>query len=669
MSRRATTVALAIVLVAAGWVGATPVGATTIQVANETQYRQALTTLSAAGGGPHRIDVTASFTLTGGTDPTYTGPADLMIAGGGHTISGGGNVRILHSTGTADLVIRDLVLRQGAAAGDDEDGGAVLTEQSVTLQRVTLRDNLAGRWGGGVRADDILATDIVATGNSAGLAGAVFVAVDLEVRGGWVTSNEGHGVLSGEGSRIQGVYAADNLGGAVVNSPGVSGRGFVTDSTFADNEGVAVSFDISGVTIRDSRFERNRGGGVNAGDGELTIERSTFVRNGGASFFGGAFGNGTVVRDSSFIRNESTGQGGGVQAGDDGLEVTNSTFVGNRAPVGAAISAFDASLRFVTVDGNISPGSSVETHHLDALATAIGATEGGGIGCDVDQPVTSRGSNVDGGSSCGFVGAGDQSDVGEPRLGAPRDNGSGRPTAFPLRHSPVLDGVPVGQCSPGTDGRGAVRPFGPACEAGAVEAVFPAHGYRDVPPWLEAAARWITSDANHPVILPGGTGGRFRPNTAMTRGVAAQMLYDAAGAPGRFSAGSCSLSHGDDAHSDAICWVNASGIVDGYSDGTFRPQLQVTRAQLVQWLHSLAGSVTPPAQPDHRFVDVRPGADLAVRWAVQNELVTGYAGHRFRPAASVSRGQAARMLWYLVGTPEAWAEPAAAVPSALFVEG
>lgn len=52
--------------------------ATTISVANETQYRNALATLSSAGATPHVIEITASFDVTDTLgDPTYSGSGSL----------------------------------------------------------------------------------------------------------------------------------------------------------------------------------------------------------------------------------------------------------------------------------------------------------------------------------------------------------------------------------------------------------------------------------------------------------------------------------------------------------------------------------------------------------------------------------------------------------------
>ena len=64
---------------AAAFVPAAPAGATTATVANETQYRNALTTLSGDTSGPHTITLSADIVLSAGTYPTYTGTQDLTL--------------------------------------------------------------------------------------------------------------------------------------------------------------------------------------------------------------------------------------------------------------------------------------------------------------------------------------------------------------------------------------------------------------------------------------------------------------------------------------------------------------------------------------------------------------------------------------------------------------
>ena len=104
-------------------VTAVPVSATTVSVATEQEYRDALDDLSSdITVGPHVIDLTAGFTITLAGDPTYTGTQPLTIEGNGHTIDGGGTHSILfHNTGQA-LAINNLTLTNGKSTGGNRRG-------------------------------------------------------------------------------------------------------------------------------------------------------------------------------------------------------------------------------------------------------------------------------------------------------------------------------------------------------------------------------------------------------------------------------------------------------------------------------------------------------------------------------------------------------------------
>ena len=89
------------------------------------------------------------------------------------------------------------------------------------------------------------------------------------------------------------------------------------------------------------------------------------------------------------------------------------------------------------------------------------------------KAATSKGNNIENGSSCGFGAAGDQ--TAEPLLGPLQDNGGPGPTHALLAGSPALD---HGAACPATDERGVVRPQGAACDVGAYELAPPGGGDR-----------------------------------------------------------------------------------------------------------------------------------------------------------------------------------------------
>ena len=90
------------------------------------------------------------------------------------------------------------------------------------------------------------------------------------------------------------------------------------------------------------------------------------------------------------------------------------------------------------------------------------------------------------------------------------------------------------------------------------------------------------------------------------------------------------------------------GLVTGYSDGTFRPDTPVTRAQFILMLWRMCGK--PAAAKAASFADA--SADWyqdALSWAVEKGYVNGLSDTRFGPDAPITRQQAMAILFRLNG--------------------
>ena len=88
--------------------------------------------------------------------------------------------------------------------------------------------------------------------------------------------------------------------------------------------------------------------------------------------------------------------------------------------------------------------------------------------------------------------------------------------------------------------------------------------------------------------------------------------------------------------------------MQGYGDGTFRPDETATRAQMVTLLYRIAGE---PAVDDSKalpFTDVNLESwyGSALRWAYQNGITTGVSADTFAPDDCVTREQ---MVSFLAG--------------------
>ena len=91
--------------------------------------------------------------------------------------------------------------------------------------------------------------------------------------------------------------------------------------------------------------------------------------------------------------------------------------------------------------------------------------------------------------------------------------------------------------------------------------------------------------------------------------------------------------------------VYDKGLMNGTGEHTFAPNANVTRAMAATVLYRIAGS--PEVEEESPFNDVPEGKYYtnAVIWAQQNEVVNGYPDGTFRPNDNITREQLAAILY------------------------
>ncbi|HET9494308.1 MAG TPA: S-layer homology domain-containing protein [Chloroflexia bacterium] len=96
---------------------------------------------------------------------------------------------------------------------------------------------------------------------------------------------------------------------------------------------------------------------------------------------------------------------------------------------------------------------------------------------------------------------------------------------------------------------------------------------------------------------------------------------------------------------DYIRCLACRGIVIGYSDGTFRPNVDVTRGQAAKIVTNSAGYDDPIPPTTQTFTDVPPGHPfwLYVERAALHGVIGGYSDGTYRPANNMTRGQLAKV--------------------------
>ena len=137
----------------------------------------------------------------------------------------------------------------------------------------------------------------------------------------------------------------------------------------------------------------------------------------------------------------------------------------------------------------------------------------------------------------------------------------------------------------------------------------------------------------------------FAPQTPMTRGmivtVLRSLLDESAEKPAAFPD-----VKPEDWYAEGAAWAAEAGVAVGYPDGRFGPNDPVTREQLALMLYQAMGA---PAVREEQLTfadraDVSPYALTAIRWAVQNGVLSGVGENRLNPGGTATRAEGAAML-------------------------
>lgn len=108
----------------------------------------------------------------------------------------------------------------------------------------------------------------------------------------------------------------------------------------------------------------------------------------------------------------------------------------------------------------------------------------------------------------------------------------------------------------------------------------------------------------------------------------------------------------------AVDWASSVGVVTRPADGKFSPSSTATRGVLALWaFRAFAGGDLPAgAVPGGGFADMTGSTETAaaVSWAAAAGIVDGYSDGTFRPGSTATRRVTVKMLYAAAGTPAAW---------------
>lgn len=496
----------------------------------ETAFDNALVTAS-NGGGVITFNCGQATKTIALTTAKIVNLGNVTIDGGNRIIlTAGATERHFFAGSGITFRLRNITLRQGDSL---VSGGAIeASGVQVFLDNVQLLANRSAVTGGAIYCFDGALTVVNSrfVDNRAGTGGAIFndgctvviqntlfednQAVDAIGRGGAI-ENAPLGALTVRSSRFTANQALD--GGALYVASGATAE-LDSVSLTGNGGGHGGGIENSGVlTLTNSLLDSNsvtgsggglwnlggtalvrrtiitgntagEGGGVNTYGAALVLHDVNLTDNVANSSHGGGLyhGGGTAfVTNATISGNQASaagGNGGGIyQSADDNLTLTNVTLANNQANLfGGGLYHFGryAILTYVTIGGN-SAGAAGNAIYEDspmaganpgvvqiASSVIFGATNN----CDGGL-FQSLGHNISKGSCAALNAATDQENIaGDLRLGALKYNGgaAAMQTMLPQVNSPLVDAA--GDCTGNPqDQRGVPRPYGAACDVGAVE--------------------------------------------------------------------------------------------------------------------------------------------------------------------------------------------------------
>ena len=152
-------------------------------------------------------------------------------------------------------------------------------------------------------------------------------------------------------------------------------------------------------------------------------------------------------------------------------------------------------------------------------------------------------------------------------------------------------------------------------------------------------------------LMNGISATTFAPGNTLSRAMLAQVLWNLEGSPEVSSITEYSDVASDAWYYDAVQWATAEGIVDGYGNGIYGSEDDITREQMAAMLYRYAQyksyDITRGGMAIREYADydqISGYALEAMDWAVNAGLINGTSETTLDPKGTATRAQAAAML-------------------------
>ncbi len=159
--------------------------------------------------------------------------------------------------------------------------------------------------------------------------------------------------------------------------------------------------------------------------------------------------------------------------------------------------------------------------------------------------------------------------------------------------------------------------------------------------WAKDAITYISQKG----IMNGIDENNFAPDEKLTRGMLVTMLYRLSGDDAKGENGFSDISS-DAWYKDAAIWASENGITDGYGNGKFGADDEVTREQLAVFLKRYADlkKMEFSTEDTQNFEDahkISSWAKDAILWAKVSGILSGRENNTFDPLSGATRAEIA----------------------------
>lgn len=164
--------------------------------------------------------------------------------------------------------------------------------------------------------------------------------------------------------------------------------------------------------------------------------------------------------------------------------------------------------------------------------------------------------------------------------------------------------------------------------------------------WYAEATTFVSSRE----IMNGTSDGIFSPQTALTRAMLVQTLYELENRPEVTPSVNFSDVPDGSWYSDAVKWASNTGVAGGYDDETFGPLNNITREQIAVILYRYAQNKGIATSTDGNLQKYTDGGNIhsyakdAMVWAVSSGIISGRTANLLAPGETTTRAETAVIL-------------------------